>query len=135
MGKITKSFKGRRPDGRGAVYGAGAFLLEVTGVASGAYAYGAFPLKILGVPLCIPLLWVAVGFLAYLAYHKFGWKGILVAYSLDLALEPLAYHTGVWTWLNTYSAQIYFGSTVGNALVWLAMCALGALLFRGRNKR
>ena len=87
----------RRPDGRGALYGAGAFLLEATGVASGAYAYGAFPLKILGVPLCIPLMWVGVGLLAHLAYRRFGWKGVLLAYGVDLVLEPLAYYAGLWT--------------------------------------
>jgi len=42
----------------GAVMGIFALGLEATGVASGAYVYGDFPLKILGVPLCIPVMWV-----------------------------------------------------------------------------
>ena len=123
----------RKLDGRGALYGAVAFFIEATGVASGAYAYGAFPLKVMGVPLCIPFMWVGVAFIAYLMYERFGWKGVLVAYGLDLFLEPLAYYAGLWTWRSTYSAQIYFGSTVGNALVWLAMCVLGAKVFRPRT--
>ena len=38
--------------------------LEATGVASGAYVYSDFPLKVLGVSLCIPVMWVLVMALA-----------------------------------------------------------------------
>jgi len=70
--------------------------LEATGIASGAYVYGDFPLKILGVPLCIPIMWVLVMALAYVVNEKYGpVAGILTAYSLDLILEPAAYFTGI----------------------------------------
>lgn len=48
----------------GAVMGLFALGLEATGVASGAYVYGDFPIKILEVPLCIPIMWVLVMALA-----------------------------------------------------------------------
>ena len=100
--------------------------LEATGVASGAYVYGDFPLKILGVPLCIPVMWVLVMAMAYVISKEHGpLAGVLSAYSLDLALEPIAYYTGIWTWLEPYTLQVYWGSTVANALVWLGMCCIG----------
>lgn len=111
------------------LYGLYAFLLEAGGVASGIYTYGDFLIKILGVPLFIPIMWVAIAFLACLMYRRYGWKGIFIAYGFDLILEPLAYYTGLWTWLNTYTPQIYFGSTVLNVLVWIGMCLLGAKLY------
>ena len=92
--------------------------LEATGVASGAYVYGDFLIKILGVLLCIPVMWVLVMALAYVVSLERGpLVGVLVAYSLDLVLEPVAYFTGIWTWLEPYLPQIYFGSTIANALV------------------
>ena len=110
----------------GAVMGLFALGLEATGVASGAYVYGDFPLKILGVPLCIPVMWVLVMALAYVISKEHGpLAGVLSAYSLDLALEPIAYYTGIWTWLEPYTLQVYWGSTVANALVWLGMCCIG----------
>jgi uncharacterized membrane protein len=51
--------------------------------------------------------------------------GVLATCSVDLVLEPLAYYTGIWTWLQPYTLQIYFGSTVANALVWAGMCLIG----------
>lgn len=125
--------KMRKPDGRGILYGIGAFLLEATGVASGAYCYGDFPLKILGVPLFIPIMWTLIAYFAYIMFESYGSIGLLIAYCIDLILEPLAYHTGLWTWLNPYSTQIYFGSTIANALVWMGMCLIGVILFRWRK--
>ena len=110
----------------GAWLGLFALGIEATGVASGAYAYGDFPIKILGVPLCIPVMWVLVMALAYVISTEHGpLVGILAAYSLDLILEPVAFHTGIWTWLEPYTLQVYWGSTVANALVWIGMCYLG----------
>ena len=107
--------------------------LEATGVASGAYIYGDFPIKILGVPLCIPVMWVLVMAMAYVISKEHGpLVGVLSAYSLDLALEPIAYYTGIWTWLEPYTMQVYWGSTVANALVWLGMCYLGIKLWEVR---
>ena len=113
----------------GAVMGLFALGLEATGVASGAYVYGDFPIKILGVPLCIPVMWVLVMALAYVISKEHGpLVGVLSAYSLDLALEPIAYYTGIWTWLRPYTPQIYFGSTIANALVWAGMAFIGIRL-------
>jgi uncharacterized membrane protein len=118
----------------GAVMGLLALGLEATGVASGAYVYGDFPLKILGVPLCIPVMWVLVMALAHVISEGHGVAaGVLGAYSLDLILEPVAYFTGIWTWLQPYTPQIYFGSTVANALVWAGMCFIGIKLWERRN--
>ncbi len=70
----------------GAVMGVFALGLESTGVASGAYVYGDSPLNILGVPLCIPVMWVLVMALAYVISKEHGsLVGVLSAYSLDLA--------------------------------------------------
>ena len=44
--------------------------LEVTGVVSGAYVYGDFPIKILDVPLCIPVMWILVMAMAYIVSEK-----------------------------------------------------------------
>ena len=118
----------------GAVMGLFALGLEATGVASGAYVYGDFPLKILGVPLCIPVMWVLVMALAYVISKEHGpLAGVLSAYSLDLALEPIAYHTRAWVWLEPYTMQVYWGSTLANALVWGGMCYLGIKLWECRS--
>ena len=117
----------------GAIMGLFALGLEATGVASGAYVYGDFPLKILGVPLCIPVMWVLVMALAYVISLEHGpLVGVLAAYSIDLILEPVAFYTGIWTWLKPYTAQVYFGSTVANALVWASMCLIGIKLWEVR---
>jgi uncharacterized membrane protein len=114
----------------GAVMGLFALGLEAAGVASGSYVYGDFPIKILGVPLCIPVMWVLVMALAYMASEKYGpIVGVLMACSVDLILEPVAYYTGIWTWLQPYTPQVYFGSTVANALVWAGMCLIGIKLW------
>jgi len=51
---------------------------------------------------------------------------------VDLILEPVAFYTGIWTWLEPYTLQVYWGSTVANALVWLGMCYLGIKLWEVR---
>lgn len=107
--------------------------LEATGVASDAYIYGNFPIKILGVPLCIPVMWVLVMALAYVISLEHGpIFGVLAAYSIDLILEPVAFYTGIWTWLEPYTIQVYWGSTVANALVWIGMCLIGIKLWEIR---
>jgi len=118
----------------GTVMGGFALVLEAAGVAAGAYVYGDFPIKILGVPLCIPMIWVLVMTLAYVISLEHGpLVGVLAAYSLDLVLEPFAFYTGIWTWLEPYTMQVYWGSTVANALVWVGMCYLGIKLWEVRK--
>ena len=113
------------------VIGSTALALETLGVSSGAYYYNEwFPLKVIGVPASIVLMWVAVALLAYYLSLRYGvLVGVLAAYSLDLVLEPLAYYFGLWTWTNTYTPQVYFGSTTANAVVWLGMCLLGVWVY------
>jgi uncharacterized membrane protein len=118
----------------GAVMGLFALGLEATGVASGAYVYGDFPLKILGVPLCIPVMWVLVMAMAYLVSERYGpYVGILAICGIDLVLEPLAYYMGIWTWLQPYTLQIYFSSTIANSLVWAGMCLIGIKLWEAHT--
>ena len=121
----------RRP---GVVMGLLALGLEATGVASGAYVYGDFPIKILGVPLCIPVMWILVMAMAYVVSERYGpVVGVLAAYSIDLVLEPMAFYTGIWTWLQPYTPQVYFGSTIANALVWGGMCLIGIKLWEAKT--
>ena len=118
-----------------AVMGMFALGLEATGVASGAYVYGDFPIKILGVPLCIPVMWILVMALAYVVSERYGPAiGVLATCSVDLILEPVAYVTGTWTWLRPYTPQVYFGSTIANTLVWAGMCFIGIRLWESREK-
>ncbi len=113
-----------------AVMGLFALILEATGVASGAFVYGDFPIKIIGVPLCIPVMWVLVMALAYVVSERYGPAvGVLAVCGVDLILEPVAYYTGIWTWLRPYTPQVYFGSTIANALVWAGMCLIGIKLW------
>jgi len=111
-----------------------ALALEVLGVSSGAYYYNsAFLVKLWGVPISIVAMWVGVALFAYYVSTKIGVVGgVFIAYSIDLILEPLAYYTGLWTWADTYTAQIYFGSTLGNLAVWLGMCYFGVRIYRTR---
>ncbi|MBA7650536.1 hypothetical protein ES703_58342 [subsurface metagenome] len=118
----------------GVVMGLFALGLEATGVASGAYVYGDFPLKILGVPLCIPVMWVLVMALAYMVSERYGPAiGILSVCCVDLILEPVAYATGIWTWLRPYTPQVYFGSTIANAIVWALMGLIGIKLWEHKR--
>jgi uncharacterized membrane protein len=54
----------------GAVMDLFALGLEATGVVSGAYVYGDFQIKILDVPLCIPVMWILVMAMAYIVSEK-----------------------------------------------------------------
>ena len=120
----------------GAVMGLFALGLEATGVASGAYVYGDFPIKILGVPLCISIMWVLVMALAYVVSERYGLTvGVLATCSVDLILEPVAFYTGIWTWLEPYTMQVYWGSTVANALVWVGMGLIGIKLWELKLER
>ena len=117
----------------GAVMGLFALGLEATGVASGAYVYGDFPIKILGVPLCIPVMWILVMALAYVISERYGPAvGVLAVCGIDLILEPVAHATGIWVWLRPYTPQIYFGSTIANAIVWGLMGLIGIKLWESR---
>ena len=60
--------------------------------------------------------------------------GVLSVCGVDLILEPVAYYTGIWTWLQPYTSQTYFGSTIANALVWAGMCLIGIKLWDMRGR-
>ena len=115
----------------GAVMGLLALGLEATGVASGAYVYGDFPIKILGVPLCIPVMWVLVMTLAYVVSERYGPAvGVLAVCGVDLMiLEPIAYSLNWWRWESPYSLLLIPFGTVANALVWGGMCLIGIKLW------
>ena len=119
----------------GAVMGIFALGLEATGVASGAYVYGGFPIKILGVPLCIPVMWVLIMALAYVVSERYGPAvGVLAVCGVDLMiLEPVAYSLNWWRWDSPYSLLIVPFGTVANALVWLGMCLIGIKLWEARE--
>jgi len=56
-----------------------------------------FPPKILGVPLCIPVMWVLVMAMAYTVSERYGpVAGVLTICGIDLILEPVAYANGIW---------------------------------------
>ena len=108
--------------------------LEILGVNSGCYQYGNLPLKFFGVPISIVVGWAIVCAVAYFISTKKGLLvGVLTAYAIDLALEPIAHFTGIWTWANTQTAQIYFGSTVGNVIIWLLMLVVGTMVLTKIN--
>ena len=115
----------------GAVMGLLALGLEAAGVASSAYVYGDFPIKILGVPLCIPVMWILVMALAYMVSERYGPAiGVLAICGVDLMiLEPVAYHLNWWRWVSPYSLLIIPFGTVANALVWGGMCIIGIKLW------
>jgi len=80
-------------------------------------------------------MWVLVMALAYVVSERYGLAvGVLATCSVDLILEPVAFYTGIWTWLEPYTPQIYFGSTIANALVWGGMCLIGIKLWDMREK-
>ena len=116
----------------GAVMGLFALGLEATGVASGAYVYGDFPIKILGVPLCIPVMWVLIMVMAYVISERYGpTVGVLAICSIDLMiLEPIAYSLNWWRWDSPYSLLIVPFGTVANALVWGLMGLIGIKLWK-----
>ena len=53
---------------------------------------------------------------------------------VDLVLEPVAYYTRIWIWLEPYTPQVYFGSTIANALVWGGMCLIGIKLWERKGR-
>ena len=122
----------RRP---GTVMGLFALGVEATGVASGAYVYGDFPLKILGVPLCIPVMWVLIMAMAYVISERYGpTVGVLAVCGVDLMiLEPIAYSLNWWRWMSPYSFLIIPFGTVANTLVWGGMCLIGIKLWEARK--
>ena len=119
----------------GAVMGLFALGLEATGVASGAYVYGDFPIKILGVPLCIPVMWVLMMALAYVVSERYGPAvGVLTVCGVDLMiLEPVAYRLNWWRWESPYSLLVIPFGTVANALVWAGMCLIGIKLWESKR--
>jgi len=67
--------------------------------------------------------------LAYVVSERYGPAvGALAMCSVDLVLEPVAYATGIWKWLQPYIPQIYFGSTIANALIWAGIGLIGIKL-------
>ena len=110
--------------------GTTALALEVLGVSSGAYYYGGFPLKLLGVPPSIILMWIAVAQVAYHLFEAYGSTGAVVVPLFDLfLLEPLAYYVEAWRWVTPYTLLVEPFGTTANFVVWLGMCCLGVMVY------
>lgn len=106
----------------------GTLIMEIIGVSHSFYFYGSFPNKIFGVPLFIPIAWSIICLFSYFISTKKGILiGIVCGYLIDLALEPMAFYSGAWTWASTGTPQIYFGSTIGNALVWVTVISISTV--------
>jgi|GEM_PF-6360289 len=92
-------------------------------------------LRSLGGVGSIPVMWVLVTAIAYVISEKYGLSmGVLATCGVDLILELVATVTGIWTWLEPYTVQVYFGSTVANALVWAGMCLIGIRLWESKGR-
>ena len=96
MKEIKFNFRERKLKHPGVVMGLFALALEATGVAAGAYVYGDFPIKILGVPLCIPVMWVLVMAMAYVVSERYG---------PAIGVLARALQAGVGSFLNLRSAK------------------------------
>lgn len=88
------------------------FFIEVIGVQSGlvfgSYGYGeTLGIKVLDTPLMIGLNWLMLSYCTYVFSQRIGaniWlRSLLGAFLMtvyDIVLEPVAIHTGMWTWEN-----------------------------------
>lgn len=96
------------------------YLPESAGIREGCFRYNYVYMTIGNVPVMIIIGWLFFGYLAYLIAKKYGMKiGVLAIFCIDLILEPIAYYTGLWTWLNPVTPQVYFGASVMNIILWL----------------
>jgi len=88
------------------------FFIEVVGVHSGllfgAYVYGdTLGIKVFDTPLMIGLNWLMLAYCTYVFSQRLGanmWlRSLLGAFLMtvyDIVLEPVAIHSGMWTWEN-----------------------------------
>ena len=100
------------------------FFLELLGTHGRCYAYGdIFLVKFLLVPPSIVLMWGVLGWAAWQVYLKWGLvASVLTPVAVDfLVLEPLAYWTGLWSWAETLTPKVWFGSSVGNLIVYVCV--------------
>jgi uncharacterized membrane protein len=115
----------------------GGFAVEAVGVATGfpfgRYDYsGQLGLKVLGVPLIIPLAWTWMAWPAWLAALRLAESRpvriVLAAAGLaawDLFLDPQMVAEGYWTWQDPAPALPGVpGVPIGNYLGWLGFAVL-----------
>lgn len=96
------------------------YSLESAGIREGCFRYNYVYITIGNVPVMIIVGWLFLSCMAYLIAEKYNvLMGILTIFCVDLILEPIAYCTGLWTWLNPITPQIYFGASVINMILWL----------------
>ena len=130
-----------------AVTAGGGLLVEAAGVATGvpfgAYTYGdSLGVKLLGVPVVIPLAWTMMGYPALLVGARIGrdrWWTPLVAgaalASWDLFLDPQMVDAGHWLWRGGSGPEV-LGIPILNFVAWFViatamMAVLGRVPARG----
>ncbi len=130
----------------GMVYGV---LLEYAAIlAYDAYSYGHF-LVMFGntVPLCIGVLWGVIFYAGIEVTERLGMPGALqlffpalLAFSIDISLDPVAVHLGFWTWRTSSSRLTLWNVPLYNFYTWMLvpfsfalMLALGRALLRSRR--
>jgi uncharacterized membrane protein len=133
--------RGRRAAIGLVVFGAGGGLVVEaigwrTGFPFGNYRYGSsLGVKILGVPLVVPLAWAMMGWVALLCGRRVvatlnsstnrwfsslvvGFIGALILVTWDLFLDPQMVRAGHWIWLDTIGPSLH-GIPVVNSIGWL----------------
>lgn len=120
------------------VYG---FLLEqVAIVRFDLYAYPLteYTLSLLQVPLAIAFGWSAVIYAGYVAGRYFDLRGFALAaftglfgLSIDLAMDPVAAHIGLWNW---FDASGWYGVPPDNFLGWFLVAFVYTLVFTSAGR-
>jgi len=111
------------------------YIPESAGIRLGSFRYNFSSPTVGDVPAIIMSVWILLGCLAYYISKKHGTLiSVLSIFSVDLVLEPVAYYTGLWTWLDTATPQVYFGATLGNMMFWLLYPLVAIQLFGWTEK-
>jgi len=109
------------------------FFLELLGTHGRCYAYGdVFLVRFLLVPPSIVLMWGVLGWAAWQMYLRWGLvAGALTPVAVDfLVLEPSAYWTGLWSWGKTWTPRVWFGSSIGNLVVYVCVALFAVYIYK-----
>jgi putative membrane protein len=130
------------------------FLAEAIGLHhfalfGGRYVYHGDSLRLLGVPLAVPIFWAILIYLGYSLTSSFLYwlhkdkpsrhtggavilpllvllDGLIVV-SIDMLVDPLHVYEQKWSWLDGGS---YYGVPIGNFMGWFLVAAVSTGLFR-----